>query len=193
MHEVRATLDARYSDPDAEATPWSTTQRALESAQIAWLSTVRTDGRPHVTPLVPVWLGEVMHFCTGPEEQKAINLSANPHVVLTIGCDHWDRGLDVVVEGTAHRVTDRATLEQLAAAWTAKWDGSWRFAVDEEGFRHPPTTEPDGSPQPGGLAVVYAVTSTKIVAFGKGSFSQTGYRIGDRLLNVRPARRGSGR
>jgi len=28
----------------------------LEKAEVFWLSTVRPDGRPHVTPMVSVWL-----------------------------------------------------------------------------------------------------------------------------------------
>ena len=116
-------LDERFSDPDTQATPWETTRQVLEAAQLFWITTVRSDGRPHVTPLVAVWLDEALHFSTGLEEQKAVNLAGNPHVVLTTGCNHWDQGLDVVVEGEAQRVTARATLERLAAAWTAKWDG----------------------------------------------------------------------
>ena len=37
---------------------------------MSWLTTVRADGRPHVTPLVAVWLDDAIHFSTGPEEQK---------------------------------------------------------------------------------------------------------------------------
>ncbi len=29
-------------------------------------STVRPDGRPHVTPLLAVWADDALHFCTGP-------------------------------------------------------------------------------------------------------------------------------
>ncbi len=46
----------------------------LEASEIFWLSTVRRDGRPHVTPLPAMWLDGALHFCTGPEEQKAKNL-----------------------------------------------------------------------------------------------------------------------
>ena len=45
-------LDRRYSQPDAVAAEWEETRRALESAELFWISTVRADGRPHVTPVV---------------------------------------------------------------------------------------------------------------------------------------------
>src|SRR5690606_13554670 len=85
-------LDPRFSEPDATATTWDDAVAVLRSAGVSWLTTVRADGRPHVTPLVAVWLDGAVHFCTGPEEQKARNLAANPHVVLTTGCNRWDDG-----------------------------------------------------------------------------------------------------
>ena len=50
------------------------------------------------TPVVAVGTGGALCFSTGEEEQKYVNLRANPHVVLTTGCNSWDHGLDVVVE-----------------------------------------------------------------------------------------------
>jgi hypothetical protein len=35
------------------------------------------------------WLDGAPHFSTGHEEQKGVNLAANPHVVLTTGCGSW--------------------------------------------------------------------------------------------------------
>jgi general stress protein 26 len=162
MDEPVTKLDERFSEPGASPTSWSSAEKVLDEAQLSWISTVRADGRPHVTPLVAVWLDGAVYFCTGPEEQKALNLAANPHVVLTTGCNQWDQGLDVVVEGEAHLVAERRTLERLAAAWATKWDGSWQFEVTDEGFRHE-----------AGHALVYGVEPAKVLAFGKGPFSHT--------------------
>jgi hypothetical protein len=49
-------LDVRFGGADTVATDWPTTRRALESAEAFWMTTVRRDGRPHVTLLVAVWL-----------------------------------------------------------------------------------------------------------------------------------------
>jgi hypothetical protein len=43
--------DLRFGDPDAPPTPWADVLRVLETAELFWISTVRGDGRPHVTPL----------------------------------------------------------------------------------------------------------------------------------------------
>src|SRR3954454_268351 len=116
MSDPRTELDARFSDADTTPTSWSETVGALDAAELFWITTVRADGRPHVSPLVAVWRDGAIHFCTGDAEQKAINLRANPHVILSTGCNEWDGGLDVVVEGDAVQVTDDAVLKELAAA-----------------------------------------------------------------------------
>src|SRR3954464_4394357 len=166
MTTPRTELDTRFSDPAAQPISWEDTLEAIRRAEMFWISTVRTDGRPHVTPLVAVWLDDALHFSTGPDEQKARNLAANPHVALTTGTDDWQSGLDVVVEGEAARVTDPPLLHRLAAAWEQKWDGGWRYEGGEGGFRHD-----------AGSALVFAVRPAKVLAFTKGGFSHTRHRF----------------
>jgi general stress protein 26 len=160
------TLDTRFSDSDATPTSWDDAERVLETAELFWITTVRADGRPHVSPLVAVWLDDAIHFCTGAAEQKAVNLRSNPHVILTTGCNSWDAGLDVVVEGDAVQVTDDAVLQRLADAWRTKWDGRWQFEARTGAFHHE-----------AGEALVYSVAPPKVLAFGKGTFSHTRYRF----------------
>ena len=159
-------LDQRFSSPGATTPSWQEVIEALNRAEMFWLSTVRRDGRPHVTPLPAIWQDGNLHICTGDNEQKAVNLAADPRCVLSTGDDRMNAGLDVVVEGTAERVTDESTLRELAQLWKSKLD--WDFTVHGAGFD-------DGR---GGTASVYGVAPTKILAFGKGEpFSQTRYRF----------------
>jgi general stress protein 26 len=167
-------LDARYSEPDTSATAWDDARRLLEDAQLFWLTTVRADGRPHVTPLVAIWLDGALHFGTGAEEQKAYNLRANKHVILTTGSNQWDRGLDVVVEGDAVRVIDGAKLQRLAHAWAHKWDGQWQYDV-HDGYLRLRSPAAGGAAGEGGDAMVFAVAPAKVLAFGKGTFTHTTY------------------
>ena len=162
MTSPLAIIDVRFSDPEATATPWGETQSALEAAELFWITTIRADGRPHVSPLVAVWLDDAIHFCTGEAEQKAMNLRVNRHVILTTGCNTWTDGLDVMVEGDAVAVTDGALLSRLATQWSNKWDGRWRYQVRDGGFDR---------------ALVFAVAPVKVLAFGKGTFTQTTYRF----------------
>ncbi len=172
MDTMTPELDRRFSDPDANAIPWASARGVLEEAQLSWVTTVRADGRPHVTPLVAVWLDDALHFCTGADEQKGHNLAFNPHVVLTTGCNTWDRGLDVMVEGDALRVTDEARLQRLAREWADKWNGQWTFEVRDAAFVSSSTTAGNDD---GNAALVFAVRPTKVLAFGKGTFSHTRY------------------
>ena len=163
MKEPVTKIDSRFSDPDAIATEWDETRRVLEMAELFWISTVRADGRPHVTPLVAVWLDGAIYFSAGATEQKAMNLSGNPHVILTTGCNHWDAGLDIVVEGDAVQITDDGMLARLAEAWSTKWDGRWQYEGRNGGLHS----------KDGEMALVFSVTPTKILAFAKGTFSHT--------------------
>jgi PPOX class probable F420-dependent enzyme len=168
--EPITTLARTYSDPAAVAVEWGETQRVLESAELFWVSTVRADGRPHVTPVVAVWTEGSLWFSTGTEEQKFANMRAHPHVVLTTGSSQWDHGIDVVVEGEAVRVTDDAVLSRVAEKFAAKWDGRWRWVARDGYFRD----EESG----GGEANVFRVTPTKVFAHAKGDpFGATRHRF----------------
>jgi nitroimidazol reductase NimA-like FMN-containing flavoprotein (pyridoxamine 5'-phosphate oxidase superfamily) len=169
--EPEARLDARFSSPEATAVPWEQARAELERAEVFWITTVRADGRPHVTPLIAVWLDGALHFTTGPEEQKARNLEGSAHCILTTGCNRIDAGLDVVVEGDAVRVRDHDRLERLAAAYVEKYGEDWRFEVHEGAFRH---FTPEGEH----VAFVFAVAPAKALGFHKGEpFSQTSWRF----------------
>jgi general stress protein 26 len=165
MSEPVVEFNSGFSEPGAAAVPWAEVDDVLTKSEMFWLSTVRSDGRPHVTPLPAIWLDKVLHFCCGDLEQKAANLRSNPHCVLTTGTNQLHSGLDVIVEGVAERVTGRAKLVELAALWKSKLD--WDFGVGEDAFK-----------DPGGRnGLVYGVAPVKVLSFGKGPYSQTRYRF----------------
>jgi predicted pyridoxine 5'-phosphate oxidase superfamily flavin-nucleotide-binding protein len=153
--EPTAEVDAPYSSPDAVATDWDRARSVFAAAPIYWLSTVRADGRPHVTPVIALWAGAAIHVCTGPQEQKAKNLASNPNVVVTTGNNGWS-GLDVVVEGRARRIAEDAALRDLAAQWEAKYGEEWHFDVGGGVFRHD-----------AGEAYVFAVDPVKAYAYDR--------------------------
>ena len=158
-------FDARFSQPEAGPTPWPEVVDVLHKAELYWITTVRRDGRPHVTPLVGVWHDGAMHFTTGPGEQKHRNLDANPHVALTTGTNTWKQGLDVVVEGEAVRVRDHDALVALRDAYLAKYGDDWRFEVGDETFGIGDDA-----------ANVFKIEAAKVLAFAKAPHGQTAYR-----------------
>lgn len=165
--EPTARFDDRFSDPEAGPTPWRDVAQALERAELYWITTVRADGRPHVTPLIGVVLDGAVHFCTGLREQKHRNLEHSAKVAITTGTNTWARGLDVVVEGTAVRAGDSTELQRIADAYEAKYGSAWQFEVG------------DGVFGAGDLAAaVYRVEPSKVLAFAKEPHGQTSYRFG---------------
>ena len=163
-----AKVDPRYSTVGASAIDWAEGLQIVKEAPVSWVSTVRPDGRPHVTPLITVYLERAIYFCTGIHERKAENLERNPHCVLTTGCNTFDRGLDIVVEGDAVRVQDDTRLEEIAKAYEKKYGTDWRFTV-RDGYFHHPSAGPDAGP-----VVVLELAPVRAFGFRKGKeYSQT--------------------
>jgi nitroimidazol reductase NimA-like FMN-containing flavoprotein (pyridoxamine 5'-phosphate oxidase superfamily) len=169
------TLDPDFSSPDASAVNWTQGQGELEAAQIYWVATVRPDGRPHVVPLLSVWLDGALYFCTGTTERKVKNLAKNPHCIVLTGNNRLNEGLDVVVEGDATTVTDDAKLRRIADAYVAKYGEGWRYTVHDGAFHH---GEGHAAGEPGTRVLVYEIVPEKAFGFGRGAtFSQTRWRF----------------
>lgn len=160
-------IDRRFGNPRADPTPWGEAESVLREAELYWLTTMRSGGRPHVTPLVGVWVAGAFAFTTRPGEQKAHNLDRNAQVAVTTGVNAWASGLDVVVEGTAVRVSDHAALERIADAYDGKYSGQWHWEVRGGEFVADEMR-----------SLVFRVAPDKVLAFGKDPHSQTRYRFG---------------
>jgi hypothetical protein len=161
-------VDPDFSSPDAAPTSWAAARQLLYDARTYWISTVRPDGRPHVTTIAAVWLDGAVHFVTGKTERKARNLADNTRVVITTGCNGWE-GLDIVVEGEAVPVTEADRLRRVVDAFAAKYDDFFGFRFADGRLLQPET--PD---EP----LVFEVHATKAFGFAKGdTFSQTRWRF----------------
>lgn len=158
------TIDPRYSSDNARPTPWPDAVVHLQNADLFWVSTVRSGGRPHVTPIVGVWMDDAFYFSSGAEEQKSKNLAVSPQCAVTTGCNHWDEGLDIVLLGNAVLVRDRQVLQRVADAHNAKYGSAWPSDVDGDGnFR-----------MHGSEALAYELRPEQALGFGKtGGFSHT--------------------
>jgi nitroimidazol reductase NimA-like FMN-containing flavoprotein (pyridoxamine 5'-phosphate oxidase superfamily) len=113
-----------------------------------------------------VWHEGRLYFCTGADEQKAVNIERNPRVAITTGNNRWKQGLDVVIEGTAVRIDDDSRLQVLADLWRSKYSGDWDYEVRNGVFIHGV-----------GEALVFEVPPLKVLSFAKGRFAQTRYRF----------------
>ena len=138
--------------------PWSRAKKQLElptdENTTHFLATVRPDGRPHIAGVGALWADDRFYIVSGPNTRKSRNLAERPDCVISVKLDD----LDLVVEGTARRVTDGPTLERIAKLYND--DGGW--PVRSTATPSPrPTAHPSAGPPPWYL---YEFTPTK--AFG---------------------------
>lgn len=115
--DVAAELEAGFSQAPGTGGP---------DRHTCWLSTSNPDGSPHVTGIGALWTEGAFWFETGPETRKARNLDHDPRCALSVALG----GHDLVVEGTAARVTDPDAVARVAALWAADWP----CRVDESGI-----------------------------------------------------------
>jgi hypothetical protein len=143
--------------------PWSRALKQLDAGAAAsyWLATTRPDGRPHVAAVGALWVDGKIYFVTGSRTRKGRNLAANPDCVISVSLT----GIDLVVEGSAVRITDRPTLLRLADRYAAQ---GWPASVSGDAL----TAEysaPSAGPPPWNLYVVRPTT-----AFGVASAEPSG-------------------
>ncbi|MFP3908046.1 MAG: pyridoxamine 5'-phosphate oxidase family protein [Acidimicrobiales bacterium] len=120
-----------------------------------WLTTIRSGGAPHTRPVGVVWVDGSFYFNSGDTTGKGRNLSADSRCSLAVATHEWD----LVVEGRAERVTDRAELERVADAFR---DGGWEPEV-RDGALHAEFSAPSAGPPPWYL---YRVEAEVVYAFG---------------------------
>ena len=71
-----------FSSPTARPTDWAMARAGLRDAPLYWLATVRPDRRPHVTPLIGIWLVEGGDITMG---SPGGGLGEGPPFVVEVG------------------------------------------------------------------------------------------------------------
>jgi nitroimidazol reductase NimA-like FMN-containing flavoprotein (pyridoxamine 5'-phosphate oxidase superfamily) len=149
---------------------WSEAREHLEGTSATyWLATVSPDGRPHVRPILAVWVEGRLYFCASGRSRKARNLALDPRCAVTVEVEP----IDLVVEGLARTVGDSEELRQVADAYASAYD--WHVTVRDGAFN-----DTEGAPTAGPPPYdVYEVVSKTAFAFGTDeSFSPTRWDFG---------------
>jgi nitroimidazol reductase NimA-like FMN-containing flavoprotein (pyridoxamine 5'-phosphate oxidase superfamily) len=156
-----------YLAEDTTPTPWAEARNRLADADSYWLATVRPDGLPHLVPVLAVWVDGALHFVASPTSRKAKNLARDAHCVITARRE----ALDLVVEGTAAKVSDEARLHRVAEVYMTKY--GWPVTVRDGAFYA------DGTPTAGPPPYeVYEVAPTMTFGFPTDeTFSPTRWRF----------------
>ena len=91
-----------------------------------WLATINADGSPHVTGIGAMWFDGGWWVVTSEQSRKGRNLARDPRCSISVGVHEFD----LVVEGTAEKVTDPATVTKVAEHFA---DDGWPCRVDDSG------------------------------------------------------------
>jgi len=108
-----------YADNPASYVDWEWVVEQMTNSENYWLSSVRSDGRPHVVPRWGAFIENKLYYDGSPKTRHSQNIIENPHVSL-----HLEDGYKVVImEGTS-KPADKPSPEfarQLSDAITNKY------------------------------------------------------------------------
>lgn len=129
--------------------PWTWAEQRLRDSQHYWLSTVRSDGRPHAMPIWGVWDRWSLWFSTGVWSRKARNIYADARCTVTTE----DAANPVVVEGIVSIERRPPVIERFVGLLNDKYGTDyevdfqnplsnatmrvhpqWAFGVEQEDF-----------------------------------------------------------
>jgi hypothetical protein len=152
----------------AAPTSWGAARQRLEDGRWYWLATEHPAGRPHVRPVLALWLDESLYFVANAASRKAHNLVISMQCAVTLAADD----AHLVVEGTAGIVRDSATLQRVAQAYATKYD--WHVR-EENGAFEADYGAPTAGPSP---YDVYRLTPKLVFGFGtEETWSPTRWRF----------------
>jgi PPOX class probable F420-dependent enzyme len=97
--QIQARLDEGIPQAPGSAGP---------NRHTCWLTTINADGSPHVTGIGALWADGSFWFETGERTRKGRNLARDPRCALSVATHDFD----LVVEGTADKITDQESCER---------------------------------------------------------------------------------
>jgi hypothetical protein len=143
--------------------PWSRALEALESTeptQSSFIATSRPDGRPHLAGVGALWDDGAVYFVSGAATRKSRNLEQNASCAISMAL----KGIDLVFEGVAERVTDDETLRRIAKRYG---DQGWPAVVKDGAFTYD-YSAPSAGPPPWDLYAVKPATVFGVLASEPG-------------------------
>jgi hypothetical protein len=123
---------------------WVRAQDAMKAGNVedvTWfLGTVDADGAPHATGVGAAYYDGDLYFTSNLHARKARNLALRAECSLAVRLP----GMDLVFEGHAALVSDRGTLEAIAATYR---EGGWPAEAQGDAITAP-FSAPSAGPPP---------------------------------------------
>ena len=128
---------------ESTTTSWEMARERLanpEQPRTSWLATTRPDGRPHLMPVIAIWIDGALHVVAGDGTRKARNIAADGRCVIAMTSTTLP-SLDIVVEGRADPITDHDAVRHVAEFLSGN---NWPLEVegDKVSGPHAPTAGP---------------------------------------------------
>jgi Pyridoxamine 5'-phosphate oxidase len=155
---------------DAAPIDWEEAVRLFAAERWYWVATTGDQGRPHLRPVLAVYLDERIYSTTNPAARKGRNLTRRPSAAFAARAP----AIDIVIEGTVTWIDDRQQLQRVSDAYQDKY--SWPVTVTNDSAFDAPYAAPTAGPPP---YRVYQLTPTVAYAFG------TGNNLGERSTRYR--------
>jgi Pyridoxamine 5'-phosphate oxidase len=135
--------------------PWEEARQRIDDARFYWLGTAHPSGRPHLRPVLAVWVGGALCTTSGPLARKGRNLDRDARCSVAVTADD----MHIVLDGLSSKVLDPGLLASIADAYRAKYD--WNVTVADGKFDAPYGAPTAGPPpyQP------YAIRLQSVFAF----------------------------
>jgi hypothetical protein len=167
---VIAQVIATGAAAGASAIDWDETVRLFAAERWYWVATTSDEGRPHLRPVLAVWVGERIYSTTSPAARKGRNLTSRPSAALAARAP----AVDIVIEGRVAWIDDRQQLQRVGDAYQDKY--GWPVTVTAGNAFDAPYGAPTAGHPP---YRVYELTPTVAYAFG------TGNNLGERSTRYR--------
>lgn len=117
----------------SENGPGAGAENRLREEEVAWLTTVRSDGQPQSVPVWFMWDGEGFLIYSQRGRQKLKNISRNPRVGLNLNSNA--HGGEVVRAECAAEILEDAPPADEVGPYLEKYrEAIARIGYDPEGF-----------------------------------------------------------
>jgi Pyridoxamine 5'-phosphate oxidase len=157
---VIAKVIATDATPGVTPIDWDETSRLFAAERWYWVATASDQDRPHLRPVLAVWVDERIYSTTSPAARKGRDLASRPSAALAARAPD----VDIVIEGRATWIDDRQQLRRVGDAYQDKY--GWPVTVTADNAFDAPYGAPTAGHPP---YRVYELTPAVAYAFGTGS------------------------
>ena len=86
--DPNASVIASDAEPGTEPLSWDEVRQRFDAERWYWVATAGRDGRPHVRPVLAVWVRDKIYSTTGPGARKGRHLRARRRGLRRLAGDH---------------------------------------------------------------------------------------------------------